>query len=429
MARDGDKFVKRFIKPSFLIALGLTAAAAGWILTGDLEQAKRYYAARAGTLSGSALDGSKAAQTADQHSEQAAAKGDAASAGSGKDGQGEDGPGEDGAGDDKEARLPAVRVRMLNAREHVRQITVLGRTEAIKDADVRAETSGKITKVKARKGQWLKKGDVILEVSMGDLKARLKEAKARVKYGKVEFEAARKLAKKRYQSAVRVAEEEAELAQAEADLAAVKLDIAHKYVRAPIDGFMDTLPLSVGDYLNVGDTVGVIVNPNPMRVIAQITERDVGSIKKSNPATAKTPDGYQIDGEVKYIALQGNDATRTFRVDVWVDNKDFKLRGGQTMELRLPAGAELAHRVSPAVLTLNDRGIIGIKAVDKQSIVRFYPAEMIADTPDGMWLAGLPEELTLITVGQEFVAEGQKVRPVFEDDGATETKTKPEPAS
>jgi len=80
------------------------------------------------------------------------------------------------------------------------------------------------------------------------------------------------------------------------------------------------------------------------------------------------------------------------------------------VELRLPAESLMAHLVSPAVLTLDDAGVIGVKAVDGENRVRFYPVKIIADTSQGMWLGGLPEKVTLITVGQEYVLPGQPVR-------------------
>ena len=42
--------------------------------------------------------------------------------------------------------------------------------------------------------------------------------------------------------------------------------------------------------------------------------------------------------------------------------------------------------------------------------VIFYPSQILADTPEGIWLGSLPDKLTLISVGQEFVKFGQKVR-------------------
>jgi multidrug efflux system membrane fusion protein len=50
-----------------------------------------------------------------------------------------------------------------------------------------------------------------------------------------------------------------------------------------------------------------------------------------------------------------------------------------------------------------------VKVVDAEDEVQFLPVELISDTPDGMWLSGLPEVVNLITMGHEFVAVGQRV--------------------
>jgi multidrug efflux system membrane fusion protein len=61
------------------------------------------------------------------------------------------------------------------------------------------------------------------------------------------------------------------------------------------------------------------------------------------------------------------------------------------------------------VLTLDDEGRVGVKIIDSSSRVRFLPVDLISDTPDGMWLGGLPDTIELITVGHEFVSVGQQV--------------------
>jgi len=68
--------------------------------------------------------------------------------------------------------------------------------------------------------------------------------------------------------------------------------------------------------------------------------------------------------------------------------------------------------VSPAVLTLSKDGLVGVKSVNNEGIVRFHEIQLVADTPQGMWLGGLPDHLTIISIGQEFVKVGQKVEPV-----------------
>lgn len=375
--------MKRLLKPSYLAALALTVAALAWVFTGDLDQAMRYY--------GFADDKADAPPPAAADRATPAAKTPKA--------------------------LTAVRVRRSHAEDRRREIDILGRTDVIFDAEVTAETSGRIVELAASKGQWLKKGDVILKLEMADRKARLREAEAKVEFERIGYEAARKLSKKQFQSEVKLAQEKAELELARAELATIRLDIARTVIRAPVDGYLDTLPVAVGDYLAAGAKVVTLVNPDPLRVVAQVSERDVGALSVGDEAKALTPDDAVFLGRVKYIAQQADPATRTYRVDVWIDNPGHKLRDGQTMELFLPAGVERAHRVSPAVLTLDDRGVVGIKLVDGDGTVRFHAVRIVGDTTQGVWLAGLPDIVDVITVGQEFVKAGQRVKPVMEPAG------------
>jgi multidrug efflux system membrane fusion protein len=87
-----------------------------------------------------------------------------------------------------------------------------------------------------------------------------------------------------------------------------------------------------------------------------------------------------------------------------------------TAEIALPLSTVPAHLVTPAILTLSDSGVIGIKAVDAANKVVFHPVQIVDTDQDGVWVAGLPREVTLITVGQEYVGIGETVRPVSESE-------------
>jgi multidrug efflux system membrane fusion protein len=382
------------IKPSYAAATVLALVAIAWIFSGDLEQAKRHYG-----FTAAAPAAKPAAGTAGD---------DKAAAGAGR----------------PERALAMVRVRRMEALDRVREITVTGRTDVILDAEVTAETTGRIVEIAASKGAWLEKGDVILKLAMDDREAKLREAEARLVYERIGFEAAKKLTKKGFQSEVKLAQEESELAQARAELAAIKLDVERTTVRAPISGYLETLPINVGDYLKSGDKIVVMINPDPIRVVAQASERDVPNLKAGDTAIARTVQGQDFTGSIRYVAQRADEATRTFRVDAWLENPDHVLRDGQTMEVLFQAGREKAHKVSAAVLTLNDAGEIGVKYVDDTDRVRFSKVRIIAHTPDGIWLGGLPDTVRLITVGQEFVSEGQLVQPV-EESSLTASKGGP----
>ena len=326
---------------------------------------------------------------------------------------------------DAGSALIPVRVRDIRAESRDRVVTLFGRTDAIKDAEIQAETAGRVIERPVKKGAWVTKGTVILRLALDDRGARHARAKARVAYERVSHNAAVRLKQKQFQSRIRLAEAAAKLAEAEAELAEIELDIRRTRITAPIDGYLDFLPLGPGDYVTAGAHVATVVDLDPIRVVGRIAERDVGHLEPGSTAVGRLPDGREITGTVRFVSRMGSDTARTFRVDVWFDNPDARIADGLTVALRLPAGRETAHLVSPATLTLDDRGVLGVKLVGSGDQVAFHPVRLIDDTPEGMWIGGLPAEARLITVGQEFVTAGQKVEPVPEESIARRAGTDP----
>jgi len=309
-----------------------------------------------------------------------------------------------------------VRVQDFTAVDHPRMLVVTGRTNAIKDAEIKAETAGQVIARPARKGSVVEKGTVLLELAMDDRLARLKQAEARVGVARISYEASKDLQRKQFESQIKLAQSNADLAEAEAELAAAKLDIERTKIRAPIDGFIDELLPGPGDRVEVGEQVAVVVDLDPMRVIAYVTEREVEYLKVDDLATIRLPSGREIGGTVHYISRVANDVTRAFRVDVWVDNPENNIPAGMTAEVRFDGGTRMAHKIPTSSLTLDDQGRLGVRTVTGGDTVKFEPVRLLDDTPEGAWVTGLPDSVTLITVGQEFVVDGQKVTPVRQGD-------------
>jgi multidrug efflux system membrane fusion protein len=114
-----------------------------------------------------------------------------------------------------------------------------------------------------------------------------------------------------------------------------------------------------------------------------------------------------------------DEATRTFGVELEIDNADGALRVGGTAELRIPAEEVLAHRISPSLLTLDDAGNVGVKIINDSGQVEFVVADIALTSNNGVWLAGLPLDATIITVGQGYVTNGAVVDAVPESDVKT----------
>jgi len=317
------------------------------------------------------------------------------------------------AGD--EAEPIRVRVRRSVATPHVDHLILTGRTEPARQATLRAETAGRIVAVEARKGAMVEQDEVIVRLDPADREASLAEATALLEQRRIEYDAARKLTDKGFQSQTRLAEARADLEAAQAQQQRIALDIERTEIRAPFDGVLQARSVEIGDYVGIGDPVATFVDLDPLLAVAEVSEREISGVDRNAQATVRLVSGERISGPLRYVSSVGAEGTRTFRIEVELPNPDSGLPAGMTAEVRLPVRTVPAHAMSAAVLTLDDEGIVGVKAVDADDVVRFHPVEVVADGANGLWVAGLPAELRLITVGQEFVLPGQKVVPVPED--------------
>ena len=204
----------------------------------------------------------------------------------------------------------------------------------------------------------------------------------------------------------------AALEAAEAALVRAQMAVDHTSITAPFDGVVDARIAELGAYVKRGDPVAWVLDLDPILAVVMVSERDVGRISLGGPGHARLITGRKIDGQIRFIAAEAESETRTFRVEVELRNADGLVLDGMTTELRLPLERVRAHRVSPAILSLSDEGEIGVKVLGPENLIQFHRVQILDDGPDGIWLAGLPEKVTLITVGHEFVTEGQIVRPI-----------------
>ena len=159
-------------------------------------------------------------------------------------------------------------------------------------------------------------------------------------------------------------------------------------------------------------------------VSANLSEFDARYVDVGDTAEARLATGETVHGRIRYVAPVADEATRTFGVELEIDNSDGALRVGGSAELRIPAEQVRAHRISPSLLTLDDAGNVGVKIINEKGLVEFVVADIALSANDGIWLAGLPEHVTIITVGQGYVSNGALVDAVPEGDVETAVAVK-----
>ena len=130
---------------------------------------------------------------------------------------------------------------------------------------------------------------------------------------------------------------------------------------------------------------------------------------------ARLVTGEVVDGTVRYVSRVAEPKTRTYRIELEIPNPDYAIPAGMTTGLTLPLESVASHFISPSLLSLDEDGALGVKIVDSGDVVRFVPVTIVASEVGGLRVAGLPPEVTLITVGHAYVSPGETVIPVRAD--------------
>lgn len=311
-----------------------------------------------------------------------------------------------------EKPLMKVRVRDITPELFADTIVLTGRSQASRSVEIKAEVSGAVEKIEKEEGATVLKNDIIAELDVRSRAARKTEAQQRVSQRQIEYNAAKKLADKGFNSKVRLAQSLADLEDAKARLNEATLDLGKVKITAPFGGVIYQQNIDLGDYVDIGNTLFTIVDLDPIEFVGFISERRVQELKLDMPVKIELLTGREVTGALSYIAPAADPETRTFRLIITTDNKDNTLKEGLTAKLSIPVEKKQSHKISPSILSLNDGGKIGVKIVNDQNIVEFIPIQILSDKPGSMWVSGINDTARFITVGQEFVIEGQKVEPV-----------------
>lgn len=328
-----------------------------------------------------------------------------------------------------------LKIERRFAQVHQGYVVLYGETEPNRKVNLKAETQGAVENILAKEGQILKKGDVIVKIDERDRRAQYAQAKALLNQRTIEYEAARKLKKQGFQTAIRLAEKRTNLEEARVNLRRIDIELKQTQLRAPFDGTLEKINVEVGDFVGVGvfggeGALATVVDRSPLLITGQVSEKDWKHIKAGAKAKGQLANGDELEGTIKYVASVAEPESRTFRVEVEVMNENLSIPAGITAELYLPSTKSEAYVISPSILSLDTAGNVGVKILDENNTVIFNRVEIIEEGPEGMWVSGLPSEVMMITVGQAFVSVGQSLdaavvaKALGEKDGAV-SKTHP----
>lgn len=324
-----------------------------------------------------------------------------------------DTPETDGAG---EAKISVIAMR--SSAQNIDSAVVLrGETEAARKVNVMSEASGRVVEAAAAKGDTVAEGAVLCRLDAGTRAVALKQAEAQLTEARQNLNAAEKLSEGGFAAETRVLSARSAFEAAQAAVEQAKSALDDLEIRAPFAGLVEDDTAEIGALLQPGALCATIVQLDPMKLVGYVTELDVSRVEMGAQVGARLATGQRVMGKVTFIGSAADPVTRTFRVEAEVPNGDLSIRDGQTAEILIASAGRSAHLLPQSALTLNDAGDLGVRVVGDGDIARFLPVDLVRDSTDGVWVAGLPDEVAVIVVGQDYVTDGVAIEPTYRESG------------
>ncbi|HWA61404.1 MAG TPA: efflux RND transporter periplasmic adaptor subunit [Caulobacteraceae bacterium] len=306
--------------------------------------------------------------------------------------------------------IPLVQVAVTPESQHPYRVALRGRTQAARSVVVRSETSGVVAQTPVLQGTMVGAGTVLCRLSVDARQAAVDQAKAMWKSRQLQMQASSNLAAKGFRSPTQVLSDQANLDQAQAAVRQAEVALAQVNIRAPFAGVFDHRDAEVGAYLSPGQPCGTMIELDPLLIVGDIPETETGKVKVGAAATARLVSGETITGHIRFVARDADPTTRTYHLEITAPNPGARVRSGLSADIDLDAGVGPAHLVPTPALVLDAAGRQGVRYVTADGTVAFAPVSVLEETPQGIWVSGLRGTVRVITVGQSYVSEGQKVR-------------------
>jgi multidrug efflux system membrane fusion protein len=311
-----------------------------------------------------------------------------------------------GSAEPKPFRVAVTETKLV---PHSRKLTLSGRTEADKKVTITARTGGILTEMRAKRGQHVKKGEILAVLSDDAREAQVAQATALFNQRKSELEARRKLIEQGNMPRLEAMNLEAQFKSAEAVLAQAVAERDRGVLRAPWDGIVfDTAEVGGAALSFTGAPVAQMVAIDPLLAVVEVSETRLAGLKVGDPAEVRLVNGQKVMGRLRYVAKTASATTRTYRVEVELPNPNNAIPDGITAEVSIPMAPVPASRVPRSALTFSSSGDLGVRVVEGDK-VGFFRVAPVEDDQSHMWVAGIPDGARVIVQGQDFVREGQQV--------------------
>jgi membrane fusion protein (multidrug efflux system) len=220
-------------------------------------------------------------------------------------------------------------------------LSMIGTVEAVHGVTVSADLPGIVDKITFESGQYVRQGDVLVELDTRQEHAQLASLEAQRELAKVNYDRMDGLVKAGVISRMEYDQATAQQKSTIANVAEIRATIERKTIRAPFSGVLGIRKVNLGQYLAGGGPIVPLQSLNPIYVNFGVPQQTASQIRAGRTLRVTTEDvaGQAFTGRVTAVDSVVDETTRNIQVQATLSNPDGKLKPGMFVQVEVALGA------------------------------------------------------------------------------------------
>lgn len=311
-------------------------------------------------------------------------------------------------------KVVPVTVEAIIPADLTETFTLPASLEAWEDLSLAAEIAGSVQKIHFKEGDRVQANDILLEIDPDTIKSYLHRDQQNVEVMARKFNRYQQLEAEGLVSQQELDDLLNGLTAARAALKTTKLQLEKSFPQAPVSGIVDRLYVDRGEYVDPGKPLLRLVQVDKLKVIADVPEKDVRFLKIGQqveiiPASINTNSATGVSGRIDQIAVSANEATRTYRTKIVIDNRSAQLRSGMIVRAKF-IRQQLKQVISVPLFAVMDRNGEKTVFLAENGVAR--KVNVITGSSIGERIVieqGLAANQSLIVAGQQLLTDGARI--------------------
>lgn len=265
-----------------------------------------------------------------------------------------------------------VTLSTINQSTFTHFIEVKGKVETDNNVILSSETPGLVKALYVKEGQNVGAGQVLMNQDNSVVQRSIEEVKTAIDLANIVYEKQKSLWEQKIGTEIQYLQAKNNKERLEKQLQTLYAQLELSNVRAPFSGVIDEVFIKVGQNAMPGMQLMRLVSNSQMQVVADVSEKYLGKIKRGDAVTVEFPSlGIEKQATVSTIGQVINPDNRTFRIEVAISNDNDLLKPDLLATIRLKNYEKENAITVPTRLLQNDKsGYFVYIAVKENNVLK-----------------------------------------------------------